>query len=252
MRKPTILAAGAAALAAGVAWQAVGAGSAPPYIAAAVANPARPQADRDRDAARKPAEVIAFAGVKPGDQVLELIPSGGYFTRILSGVVGPKGHVTEGLPQLTGAPDVKPTSNGIAADPNFKNVTEAAMTPASLGTDGPVDVVWTSQNYHDLHLSRLKLDVVGIDKRIFAVLKPGGTFFIEDHAAKPGTGTSTTDAEHRIDEDFVKKEVESVGFKLAGESDVLRNPNDDHSLLVFNPAIRGHTDQFLLKFKKPK
>jgi predicted methyltransferase len=253
MRKRTVFAAGAlAALAAGAAWQAVSAEKVPAYVAAAVANPARPQADRDRDAARKPGEVIAFAGVKPGDQVLELIPSGGYFTRILSGVVGPKGHVTEGVPQLTGAPDVKPTSNGIAADPNFKNVTEASMTSTALGNTGPVDLVWTSQNYHDLHLTRLKLDVVAIDKAVFAALKPGGTFFIEDHAAKPGTGTSTTDAEHRIDEDFVKKEVESVGFKLAGESDVLRNPNDDHSLLVFNPAIRGHTDQFLLKFKKPK
>ena len=252
MRKETIVVVGAAALAAGVAWQAFGAGSVPGYIADAVANPARPQADRDRDAARKPGEVIAFAGVKPGEQVLELIPGGGYYTRILSGVVGPKGHVTEGVPQLTGAPDVKPSSNGVAADPHFSNVTEAAMSPTSLGTDGPVDVVWTSQNYHDLHLTRLKLDVAGIDKRVYAVLKPGGTFFIEDHAAKPGTGTSTTDAEHRIDEDFVKKEVESAGFKLVGESDILHNPNDDHSLLVFNPAIRGHTDQFLLKFKKPK
>jgi predicted methyltransferase len=115
-----------------------------------------------------------------------------------------------------------------------------------------VDLVWTSQNYHDLHLTKLNLDVVGLDKLIYAALKPGGVFFIEDHAAKPGTGISTTDAEHRIDEDFVKKEVESVGFKLDGESDILRNPADDHSLLVFNPAIRGHTDQFLLKFRKPK
>lgn len=253
MRKATTFAAGAlAALAAGAGWQAIGAASVPAYIAAAVANTARPQADRDRDAARKPGEVIAFAGVKPGEKVLELIPGGGYFTRILSGVVGRDGHVTEAVPQLTGAADVKPTSNGVAADPNFKNVSEIAMSQDTLASAGPVDLVWTSQNYHDLHLSRLKLDVVGLDKQIYAALKPGGTFFIEDHAAKPGTGTSTTDAEHRIDEDFVKKEVESVGFKLAGESNILRNPNDDHSLLVFNPAIRGHTDQFLLKFKKPK
>ena len=253
MRKATTIAAGAlAALAVGAAWQAFGAGDLPAYIAAALANPGRPQADRDRDAARKPGEVIAFAGVKPGNKVLELIPGGGYFTRILSGVVGPDGHVTEAVPQLSAAADVKPNSNGVAADPNFKNVTEMPMSPDTLGSAGPVDVVWTSQNYHDLHLSRLKLDVVGLDKQIFAALKPGGTFFIEDHAAKPGTGTSTTDAEHRIDEDFVKHEVESVGFKLAGESNILRNPNDDHTLLVFNPAIRGHTDQFLLKFKKPK
>ena len=83
-------------------------------------------------------------------------------------------------------------------------------------------------------------------------LKPGGEFFIEDHAAAPGTGISTTDALHRIDEDFLKKEVESVGFVLARESDILRNPADDHTLNVFKSEIRGHTDQFLLVFKKPK
>src|SRR5579864_4740071 len=121
MRQKSILAAAAvAALAAGAVFAAI-----PKTIADAVANPARPQADRDRDAARKPAEVLAFAGVKPGQQVLELIPGGGYFTRLLSGVVGPDGRVTEEVPNLSGAPDVKPTSNGVAADPNFKNVTEA-------------------------------------------------------------------------------------------------------------------------------
>ena len=93
---------------------------------------------------------------------------------------------------------------------------------------------------------------MGLDKEIFAALKPGGVFFIEDHAAKPGTGATAPDTLHRIDEDFVKHEVESVGFKLDGESDILRNPADDRSLLVFNPAIRGHTDQFLLRFVKPK
>ena len=248
MRRMTWLAAGAAVVMAGGAALAA---TIPGYIAAAVANPARPKADTDRDALRKPAEVLAFAGVKPGQQVLELIPGGGYFTRLLSGAVGAKGHVTEAIPQLTGAADVKPSSNGVAADPHFANVSEAALKPGSIAALGPVDLVWTSQNYHDLHLTRLNLDVVAIDKEVYAALKPGGVFFIEDHAAKPGSGTSTTDAEHRIDEDFVKKEVESVGFKLAGESNILRNPADDHSLLVFNPAIRGHTDQFLLKFKKP-
>jgi len=223
----------------------------PAYIAASVANPARPAADTARDAARKPAEVLSFAGVKPGQQVLELIPGGGYFTRLLSGAVGPSGHVTEAVPQLA-AQDVRQTSNGVAADPHFGNVSEMAMSPEALAGVHGMDLVWTSQNYHDLHLTRLKLDVVGLDKEIFAALKPGGVFFIEDHAAKPGSGTSTTDAEHRIDEDFVKQEVESVGFKLVGESDILRNPADDHSLLVFDPAIRGHTDQFLVKFRKPK
>jgi predicted methyltransferase len=229
----------------------------PDYIARSVANPNRPAADTARDAARKPGEVLAFAGVKPGMQVLELIPGGGYFTRLLSGAVGPKGHVTEAVPApppaAAGAADVRATSNGVAADPNFSgNVSEISMSPDALKGVSGVDLVWTSQNYHDLHLTRLNLDVVGLDREIYAALKPGGVFFIEDHAAKPDTGTTTTDAEHRIDEDFVKKEVESVGFVLDGESDILRNPADDHSLRVFDPAIRGHTDQFLLKFRKPK
>jgi predicted methyltransferase len=224
----------------------------PPNIEAAVANSARPQADRDRDAARKPAEVLAFAGVKPGEQVLELIPGGGYYTRLLSGAVGPSGHVTEVIPNLTGAADVGQKSNGVAADPNFANVKEARLAPGELGKLGPADLVWTSQNYHDLHLARFKLDVAGFDREVFAALKPGGIFFIEDHSAKTGSGLDAPDKLHRIDEDFVKKEVESAGFKLVGESDALRNPSDDRTVIVFDPAIRGHTDQFLLKFQKPR
>jgi len=224
----------------------------PPNVAAAVASPNRPDKDTARDAARKPAEVLAFAKVKPGEQVLELIPGGGYFTRLLSGAVGPSGRVTEAVPLIGGA-DMSKASNGVAADPHFTNVSEEPLSPENLVKGaGQYDLIWTSQNYHDLHLTQLKLDVVGLDKLFYAALKPGGEFFIEDHAAAPGTGISTTDEKHRIDEDFLKKEVESVGFKLVGESDALRNPADDHSLKVFDAAIRGHTDQFLLVFRKPK
>jgi predicted methyltransferase len=250
--KSMYLAAACAAALSGVVVLSAIAATVSPNIAAAVANPNRPQADRDRDALRKPGEVVAFAGVKPGEQVLELIPGGGYYTRILSGVVGPKGHVAEALPNLTGASDVGQKSNGVAADPNFSNVTEVHFTPDDLAKLGPVDVVWTSQNYHDLHLARFKLDVVAFDRAVFAVLKPGGIFFIEDHAAKDGSGLDAPDKLHRIDEAVVKQEVESAGFKLVGESNLLRNPADDRTLLVFNPAIRGHTDQFLLKFQKPR
>jgi predicted methyltransferase len=253
MKRSTLGAAAAALALAGLGFQAIAAvfPSIPAHIAAAVANPARPKADTDRDAARKPAEVLTFAGVEVGERVIELIPGGGYFTRLLSGAVGPEGHVYAALPQIAGAADARQTSNGVAADPAFSNVSEIKMTADDIAKAGPADLVWTSQNYHDLHLTRLKLDVVALDRVIFAALRPGGEFFIEDHAAAPGSGTRDTDAMHRIDEAFVKQEVESVGFALVGESDILRNPADTHTLLVFNPAIRGHTDQFLLRFRKP-
>src|SRR5580698_9451407 len=223
---------------------AVSAAASPSLIALAVHNPNRPDKDTARDDARKPVEVLNFAGVKPGQQVLELIPGGGYFTRLLSVAVGPSGHVTEAVPLIGGA-DMAKASNGVAADPHFGNVSEVAFSPDLLAKSaGQYDMIWTSQNYHDLHLTQLKLDVVALDKGFYAALKPGGVFFIEDHAAKRGTGISSTDDLHRIDEDFLKKEVESVGFKLVGESEVLRNPADDHSLRVFE--MHDTTDQFLL------
>ena len=114
----------------------------------------------------------------------------------------------------------------------------------------PVDIIFTAQNYHDFHLARFKLDVVAFDKQLFADLKPGGLLVIEDHAAEPGSGLRDNQL-HRIDEAVVKQEVEAAGFKLVAESDVLHNPADPHTALVFDPAIRGHTDQFVLKFRKP-
>jgi predicted methyltransferase len=223
----------------------------PAWINAVVMDSARPKTDTDRDAARKPAEVLTFAQVKRGSTVLELIPGGGYFTRLLSLAVGPRGHVTEAIP-IRGGQDMSKASNGVAADPHFKNVSEMQFTPDAVAKAGPVDLVFTAQNYHDLHLKALSLDVVGLDKQIFAALKPGGEFFIEDHAATAGSGLTSVDTLHRIDEAVVKQEVESVGFKLVAESDLLHNPDDDHTKRVFDPAIRGHTDQFLLVFRKPK
>jgi predicted methyltransferase len=113
------------------------------------------------------------------------------------------------------------------------------------------DLVWTSQNYHDLHLAKLNLDVAAANRAIFQALKPGGLYVVVDHAAAAGTGLDIPDKLHRIDPAIVRREVEAAGFKYLGESTVLRNPADDHSLAVFDPAIRGHTDQFVYKFQKP-
>jgi predicted methyltransferase len=116
----------------------------------------------------------------------------------------------------------------------------------------PPDLIFTAQNYHDLHLTQLKLDVPALDKGWFAMLKPGGTLFILDHVAPAGAPvTETADKLHRIDPAAARSEVEAAGFVFDGESDVLRNPADPHTLIVFDPSIRGHTDQFIFRFKKP-
>ena len=225
----------------------------PPNIAAAVANPARPEADRVRDANRKPAQCLAFAGIKPGDRVGELVPGGGYFTRLLSRVVGPKGYVYAYIPSDI---DEMYKKHGIPvpppADPNYPNVSYIHAPIAKFVTPEKLDLVWTSQNYHDLHDKMFgPADVPAVDKAVYDSLKPGGTFLIIDHAAEKESGLRDTETLHRIDEAAVKKEVEAAGFKLVAESDVLSNPSDNHTLKVFDPGIRGKTDQFVLKFRKP-
>src|SRR5690606_27922322 len=114
------------------------------------------------------------------------------------------------------------------------------------------DVIWTSQNYHDLHLPRMNVDVAAVNRAVFAALKPGGLFVVVDHAAAPGSALETVGTLHRIDPAIVRREVEAAGFRFDGESQVLRNPSDDHAAKVFDPAIRGHTDQFVYRFRKPK
>ena len=228
----------------------------PKSIAAAVADPARPDADRQRDVNRKPEESVAFAGLKPGQKVTELLPGSGYFTRIFSAVVGPAGHVYAVAPAPrpdapAGAPDRAAAVKAIAADPHYSNVSVVQVPLVALTLPGPVDLVWTSQNYHDLH-NIPDADVGAMDKAVFDALKPGGVFIVLDHAAEKGSGFRDTSTLHRIDPEAVKKEVVAAGFKYEGQSEVLRNPNDPHTAKVFDSSIQGKTDQFILKFRKPK
>lgn len=238
---------------AGMAWSA---DKIPAYVAAAVADKTRPEADTQRDADRKPAATLAFAGITPGQSVAELIPGGGYYTRLLSVVVGPKGKVYALAPlkrpdAAPDAPEPAARLQPIVEDAHYANVAVSSIRVASATLPQNVDAVWTSLNYHDFHNVK-DLDVVAFDKAVFAALKPGGSFIVIDHAAEAGSGLRDTGTLHRIDEAAVKQEVESAGFKLEAESDLLRNKDDAHTDKVFDSAVRGHTDQFLLKFRKPQ
>jgi len=235
---------------------AIAAGKIPAPIAKAVSDSSRPSADTDRDAVRKPAEMLALAGVKPGEQVAELLPGGGYFTRVLSLTVGPKGHIYALTPPprptpAGSAPAVSPIET-LSQDSHYGNISILPLSAimADPPTAPKVDLVWTSDNYHDLH-NQPNADLAAFNKHVFDVLKKGGVFIVIDHAAAAGHGANDTKTLHRIDPETVKSEVESAGFKLAGSSDALHNADDPHTAPIFDASIRGHTDQFALKFVKP-
>ena len=252
MRKLILAAASGAAILLLGAGIAAAAGAVPAFVAAAVADTSRSDADRARDADRKPAEVLAFSGVKAGQKVGELIPGGGYYTKLLSDVVGASGHVYALWPAgfAKARPQLLEASGKVAP-----NVTAVTYDGNALNFPEKLDLFWTSENYHDLHNAGPgggpPPDVAGFNKAVFAALKPGGIYLIEDHAAAAGAGPDATSKLHRIDPAQVKSEVEAAGFKLVGESDVLKRPADPHTDPVFNPAIRGHTDKLLFKFRKP-
>jgi len=211
-------------------------------IASAIADPLRPDADRAADARRKPAETLAFAQVRPGMKVAELFPGGGYFSRMLSRVVGKDGHVWL-------VPWQEPQSGRtrrLAADPSYGNFTFVEGNLLGFRPGEPLDLVFTVQNYHDITSPQR----AQVNQLIYRWLRPGGAYVILDHAAVDGSGYATLPL-HRIDEALVKKEVTAAGFKLAGESQALRNRDDDRKTNVFDPAIRGRTDQFMLRFVKP-
>jgi len=226
----------------------------PAFLASAVADPARPTADRERDADRRPAEVLAFAGLTPGMKVADLIPGGGYFTRIFSKAVGPMGKVYAYVPdELTKLAKRPPAVNAIAADPAYRNVQVIVRTLPKFSAPEKLDMVWTSQNYHDMHATFMgPVNVAAVNKAVFAALKPGGVYLVLDHADDAGRGVLDVNTLHRIDPAVVRAEVEAAGFIFDGETSLLRNPADAHKLSVFDEAIRGHTDQFVYKFRKPR
>ena len=214
--------------------------------ASLLANPARPAADTVRDADRKPAELLNFAGIKPGSVVVELAPGGGYYTRLLSLAVGPGGHIYTYSPRASAAVDDWAKSN--------PNVTPQLAQPGLPLAPVPADVVWTTLNYHDFKNNKVgDSDLAAVvNQAAFKALKPGGTYLINDHQTAKGVGIAQTATLHRIEDSAVIREVEAAGFRLERRSAVLEHPADDHTMKVQETGIRGKTDQFVLRFKKPR
>ena len=232
-----------------------------PSIAAAIANPDRPGDQTARDATRHPAELLALANLHPGDHVVDFMAGKGYFTWLFASLVGPGGKVTTFEPaefdvwekaHMPPAPSGKVPPPPPPPAPMPAGVRRQVKPLATLDDAGPADLIWTSQNYHDI-FAFLGKDATNIlNRAAFRALKPGGRYIVIDHSGPGRTDPKAVEAVHRIDERLVRRQVRAAGFKLVSTSDVLRNPADTHDKSVFDPAIRGNTDQFVLVFRKPK
>ena len=219
---------------------------------AALANPSRPASDTGRDGKQKASELMAFAGIVPGQTVADMLPGGGYWTRLFSQVVGPRGKVFGVLArQSADAPANPIPTQAIAADPAFRNVTAIESDFTTMRLPTKVDLFWTSRNYRDFYREGRE-KARAISKAIYDNMNPGGLLIIIDHAASPQMVLADQTKLGRIDPAIVKADVVAAGFVFAGESDVLANPADDHLRIIIDPAIVGHTDQFVYKFRKPR
>ncbi len=227
--------------------------AAPDPITVALATPTRPAADAARDTTRKAAELLALARVRPAEQVADMMPGGGYFTRLFAALAGPKGHVYALVPTefAERSERTRAGAEALAKDPALGNVSALVQPLAALATPQPLDLVWTSQNYHDVYNGFGAATAAAMDAAVFKALKPGGRFIVSDHAALAGTGVDAATPLHRIDPALVKAQVLAAGFVFDGASPVLANPADPKTAGVFDPAVRGKTDQFVFSFHKP-
>ena len=223
-----------------------------PAITAALADAKRPADQKARDAARHAGDIIAFAGIKPGMKVADFMMGGGYWTRILSPLVGPKGHVYAYQAQEFIAFKAQYGADQDAAVAGYANVTPSRESLGAVTFPEKLDAIVTVQNYHDLYLKGFPAGTAtSVAKRLYDSLKPGGTLLVIDHVAASDPGLTAPDKLHRIDPAVARAEIEKAGFKFDGESKLLVDPADTHQVSVFDPSIRGKTDQFVFRFKKP-
>jgi predicted methyltransferase len=224
-----------------------------PQIVAALADSRRAD-DTARDAARHAADTLAFARIEPGDRVADIFPGGGYWTRLFAVAVGDEGRVYPTIRADGVAGEYELPVLAVAAQ--YPNAVMARTPYDALAYPEPLDVIFTAQNYHDLPIASYNLgDRNAMNASAFAALKPGGIYVIIDHAAVDGAAVQTEDNDatlHRIDQATVRREVEAAGFVFDGESNVLRNAADARTVSVFDPSIRGSTDQFMMRFRKPE
>lgn len=217
--------------------------------AGAIADPRRPATEVERDPLRHPADMLAFIDLRPGMRIADIRPEEGYFTRLFAPVVGEPGQVYAFVPTLTAGRE-QAFAEGLQAD--YGNVTPVIGLLDEMSFPEPLDVVFMGQEYHDFHMPQFDTDVAEMNRRVFAALRPGGVYVILDHSGRAGTGNSEVATLHRIEGAFLRREVEAAGFVFESETRVLANPADDMTISVFDESIRGRTDQFVYRFRRPE
>ncbi|HET9862079.1 MAG TPA: methyltransferase domain-containing protein [Steroidobacteraceae bacterium] len=224
--------------------------AADPAIEKSLASPTRTADDRERDARDKPAEVLAFAGVKPGMVVADIFSAGGYYTELLSGVVGPTGKVLaiNNVPYAGFAKDEIKKRYG---DGHLKNVEQRIVEASHMYIEPKsVDLAVIVMAYHDVYWIEEsnnwpQIDADGFIESVKRMLKPGGKLLIVDHDAADGTGKEIAGKLHRLNEQWARKSLEAHGFVFEKSYDGLRNQHDDYSKMVYDPAVKGKTDRYV-------
>jgi predicted methyltransferase len=227
--------------------------TAPVPTSTAMADPRRPAVDVALDTQRRGDAVLDLANIQPGWKVADIMQGAGYFTRLFVAKTGPTGKV------YAWSPDefmlAKPVLYGDSLDILQKAYPDDIVTMRSAFNDlafpEPLDMIFTSQNYHDLYLKKFPADLAArMNRKVYEALKPGGIYVVVDHVANPET-VDAPNTVHRMDPVLIRREIEAAGFKFDGEHDALRKPADDHTVMVMRPEIRGKTDQIIYRFRKP-